>query len=212
MRRVAVVTLVTTALAATAAVAQQPADKTPVVRYGVTANATFYPQGTAKEALASAAKAMENRRHEYVVAHIMDPAVVDGLVADRAKRLEPEVEKELSARRAEQRRNPALVLPEDFLPATPPEFAVRVKAEAERRAFQSVVQSVRDNLGEAPENVRLLAKFAREGTVAEAGTAATVTLKDVPAKQVHLKQAGGRWHVEDRQTEDFKPKAEKAEK
>lgn len=212
MRRVAVVVLVAALMTTTAAVAQQPADKTPVVRYGVTANATFYPQGTAKDALASAAKAMENKRHEYVVAHIMDPAVVDGLVAERAKRMEPEVEKELVARRAEQRRNPAAVSPEEFLPATPPEFAERVRAEAEKRAFQSVVQSVRDNLGEAPENVRLLAKFAREGTVAETGAAATVTLPDVKGKQVYLKQTGTRWHVEDRQTEEFKPKAEKAGK
>jgi hypothetical protein len=212
MRRVAVVALMTAALVTTAAIAQQPADKTPVVRYGVTANATFYPQGTAKEALASAAKALENKRHEYVVAHIMDPAAVDGLVAERAKRLEPEVEKELSARRADQRRSLAGVNPEDILPVTPPEFNERVKAEAEKRAFQSVVQSVRDNLGESPENARLMAKFTREGTIAENGAAATVTLKDVPNKQVYLKQAGARWHVEDRQTEDFKPKAEKAEK
>lgn len=209
MRRVVAAVALTVT---TVAVAQQPADKTPVVRYGVTANATFYPQGTAKEALASAAKAMENRRHEYVVAHIMDPAAVDGLVAERAGRLEPEVEKELATRRAEQRRNPAAVPPGEFLPVTPPEFAERVKAEAERRAFQSVVQSVRDNLGEAPENVRLLAKFAREGTVAETGAAATVTLPDVKGKQVYLKQSGARWHVEDRQTEEFKPKSEKAEK
>ncbi len=209
MRRVAVVAVAL--VTATAAVAQQPADKTPVVRYGVTSNATFYPQGTAKEALASAAKAMENRRHEYVVAHIMDPAVVDGLVAERARRLEPEVEKELATRRADQRRNPAVTAAE-LLPVNPSEFAERVKAEAEKRAFQSVVQSVRDNLGESPENVRLLAKFAREGTIAENGAAATVTLPDVKGKQVYLKQAGNRWHVEDRQTEDFKPKADKAEK
>ena len=67
MRRVAVVA-VAAVMTTAAALAQQPADRTPVVRYGVAANATFYPQATAKEALASAAKAMENRRHEYVVA------------------------------------------------------------------------------------------------------------------------------------------------
>jgi hypothetical protein len=178
----------------------------PVVRYGVTENYEFYPQGTAKDALATAARVLENQRYEYLVAHLIDPAVVDAKVAERAAALEGDIEKGLAAVREEQRRNPRAVASRaEMLPLTPDEFSQRVKAEAEKRAFAAVVRAVADNLGESPENVRLLAKFARDGVAAEGAGGVTVTLKDVPAKKVFLKQVGNRWFVEDRQQEADKP-------
>jgi hypothetical protein len=191
------------------AMAQAPADKVSAVRYGISSSPDFYPQATAKEALASVAKALENKRYEYIAAHLLDPAFVDAKVADRAKVGEAAAEKALLTLREQQRRDPNFIGGEDAVPVNPPEFAERVKAEAEKRAFQSVVRSIVENLGESPENVRLLGKFAREGAITDGGTAATVTLKDVPAKQVYLKQVGTRWYVEDRQQEEAKPKAEK---
>jgi hypothetical protein len=199
-------------IAGAGVVAQAPpqADKKaplPPPRYGLSANPDYYPQSTAKDAVASAAKALENRRYDYLAAHLLDPAVVDGKVAERATALESEVEKELATLRAAQRRNPGAYPAEELLPPTPPEFAERVRAEATARAFRAVVKSVADTLNESPENARLLAKFAREGEVAESGAAATVSLKAGTAKKVFLKQEGGRWFVEDRQREEVKKDA-----
>lgn len=52
-------------------------------RYGIAPDLKTYPQGTAKETLASVLKAVEAKRVEYVVAQLADPSFVD----DRVKRL-----------------------------------------------------------------------------------------------------------------------------
>lgn len=52
-------------------------------RYGIAPDLPTYPQGSAKETLASVIKAVENKRVDYVVAQLADPAFVD----DRVKRL-----------------------------------------------------------------------------------------------------------------------------
>jgi hypothetical protein len=53
------------------------------MRYGIAPDLTAYPQGTAKETLASVLKAVESRRIDYVVAQLADPVFVD----DRVRRL-----------------------------------------------------------------------------------------------------------------------------
>ncbi|HTU18258.1 MAG TPA: hypothetical protein VMG10_09395 [Gemmataceae bacterium] len=52
-------------------------------RYGIAPDLKTYPQGTAKETLASVIKAVEAKRIDYVVARLADPTFVD----DRVKRL-----------------------------------------------------------------------------------------------------------------------------
>jgi hypothetical protein len=52
-------------------------------RYGIAPDLKAYPQGTAKETLASVLKAVESKRVDYLVAQLADPAFVD----DRVKRL-----------------------------------------------------------------------------------------------------------------------------
>src|SRR5689334_13583169 len=52
-------------------------------RYGIAPDARTYPQGTAKETLASILKAVEAKRVDYVVAQLADPVFVD----DRVQRL-----------------------------------------------------------------------------------------------------------------------------
>lgn len=184
--------------AVSVAAAQQPrTDKDPLVRYGVV-NSDFYPQGTAKEVLASVAKLLENKRYEYLAAHLLDPAFVDARVAEKARTLTAEVEKGLRASG-------------EAIPADPAAFAQRVQAEVDKRAFQAVVKAIAENLNESPENGPLLAKFARDGAVTEGGGAAAVSLKSVPDRQVFLKQVGTRWYIEDRQQESPKAK-EKADK
>jgi len=198
------------------------ADQKIAPRYGVSAAVDFYPQGTAKEALASASKALTNKRYEYLVAHLMDPEFIDGKVAEAAALLEPIIEKEFDARRADQKKNPEKYRNEEPLPLDPPQFAERVKAEAVVRGFKKVAATVGETLNEAPENVKLLAKFAKDGQLTEAGAAATVVLtgetkkvylkqvdvlvyreiKDLSNRVVQLEQKLQRWTIEDRQKDE----------
>jgi hypothetical protein len=195
-------------------------------RYGISGNVEFYPQGTAKEALSSSAKAYTNKRYEYIVAHLMDPEFIDTKVNEAAKKLETDIEKEFDLLRAEQKKNPERYTPAQYLPLDPNEFGQRIKTEATARAFKKVVLQVTESLSESPENVVLLNRFARDGSLLENGPAATVTLKNEPALKVFLKQAdvlvlrdaknaqgeaivlsqkGQRWHIEDRMADE--PKA-----
>jgi hypothetical protein len=52
-------------------------------RYGIAPDGKTYPQGTAKETLASVLKAIESKRFDYLTAQLADPAFVD----DRVQRL-----------------------------------------------------------------------------------------------------------------------------
>jgi hypothetical protein len=52
-------------------------------RYGIAPDLKTYPQGTAKETLASVLKASEAKRVDYLLAQLADPAFVD----ERVKRL-----------------------------------------------------------------------------------------------------------------------------
>ncbi len=55
----------------------------PEKRYGLEADLKTYPQGSAKEALASVLKAVADKRFDYLTAHLADPSFVD----DRVKRV-----------------------------------------------------------------------------------------------------------------------------
>jgi hypothetical protein len=60
----------------------------PVQRYGITADYKTYPQATAKEALASILKAVEDKRIDYVLAHLADPQWVDERVKKNGDKFE----------------------------------------------------------------------------------------------------------------------------
>lgn len=67
-------------LGAGAALAQQPG---PLARrFGLDVNPEAYPQGEPKEALRSVIKAINNERIDYLMAHLADPAFVDGKVKE----------------------------------------------------------------------------------------------------------------------------------
>src|SRR5438445_6488726 len=54
-------------------------------RYGFDVNLNLYPQKTPQEALLSIAKAVDNKRVDYVLAHLADPRFVDDAVAANIK-------------------------------------------------------------------------------------------------------------------------------
>jgi hypothetical protein len=59
------------------------AEDAPKARYGVDPDLKAFPQGTAKEALASMLKAAEAKQFEYLDAQLADPAFID----ERVRRL-----------------------------------------------------------------------------------------------------------------------------
>lgn len=230
-----VLTLAVLAAVGSAAVAEELKDVILPSRYGIAPAPEFYPQGTPAEALATAAKLMEKQRYSYLLAHVVDPAVVDAQVAARVQQLTPAVEKRLAEIRADQKRNlRADTPPEDVIPADPVGFADKVRAVAEKQAFADLVKALQEHLAEFPENVTQLGAISREGMIAENGPAATAEVKSVPGKKVLLRQLGvnalkesrvvvdekpttrrdpitvQRWFVEDRQqAAEAKPKADK---
>ncbi len=59
-----------------------PAADAPAKRFGVEPDLKAFPQSTPKEALASVLKAIDQKRPDYVVAHLADPDFVDRRVKE----------------------------------------------------------------------------------------------------------------------------------
>src|SRR5260370_8617357 len=58
------------------AAAQEKKPVQPAARFGITADLETYPQGSAKQALQSVAKALDRNRVEDILAHLTNPAFV----------------------------------------------------------------------------------------------------------------------------------------
>jgi hypothetical protein len=89
MRLLAVVFI--TALGVAVAHAEPPA-KDAGKRFGISLDMTAYPQATAKEALTSVLKAIDDKRIDYLLAHLADPAFTDRRVRDYGGRFEDVVQ------------------------------------------------------------------------------------------------------------------------
>lgn len=60
----------------------QDDEKPPPKRYGIPADLRTFPQATPRETLASVLKAIEQRRVDYLLAHLADPRFVDRRVQE----------------------------------------------------------------------------------------------------------------------------------
>ncbi len=169
----------------------------PPPRYGIPANPEIYPQGTPKDALASAIKAIDRGKADYLAAHLIDPRFIDAKVDDRARLIEKAVEAELRARQEAQRENPATVPAGERLPLDPKGFAEAVRREAALRAFRQVVADIHGTLAENPDHLKDFRRFARAGQFTDLGETATATLPDVKDRQISFRRVGDRWFVED---------------
>jgi hypothetical protein len=69
-------------VAAAAVAAAQGQDTDAGKRYDIAADPAAYPQATPKETLASVIKAVEDRRIDYLLAHLADPEFVDKRVKE----------------------------------------------------------------------------------------------------------------------------------
>lgn len=176
------------------------------VRYGVLLKAKTYPQASPKQALDSVIAAADKKEYDYLVAHLLDPAFVDGRVGDRAKLYEPAIESDLAKKRDAQRRG-ADAPGGDLLPDDPAQFRARVAADARTAAYRQLVRDVREKLADDPEVLKDLRRFLRQGTFPEnPAETAKVGLPDVRDRAVYFKKAGDRWYVENRQSEEKEEK------
>jgi hypothetical protein len=76
------------------------AESDPAARQGIDADLKAYPQGTPKETVASVLKAIENKRVDYLLAHLADPEWVDQRLKDTGGKLN-ELRQETTARLVE---------------------------------------------------------------------------------------------------------------
>ena len=202
MRMIAAV--VGVVLAATLAVGQTPPREPDVVRDPIRLLPEQFGQATPKDALDSAIRLIDRGRLDYLAAHLLDPAFVNARVADRALRIEGDVEREYRRLRDAQRLDPSL--PGDQrLPDEPKAFAKKVQAEATVRGFRQLVADIRTTLAENPDHVADLRRFLRSGQLLEAGDTAGFALKDVKDRTVNLKRTAAGWHLEDRRQDALPP-------
>jgi hypothetical protein len=192
MRKVLTLAVLLAAVSLTATGQDEP----PPARYGVPPNLGLFPQDTPKAALTSAVRAIEQGRTDYLAAHLIDPAFIDRMVADRARLLEKRVEADLRAVQEVQRLNPPPLA--ERIPADPRGFAEAVRRDAERRAFLLVTRDIRGTLIENPDHLRDLRRFAREGQITDAGETASAALRAVADRQVFFRRVGDLWYVQDR--------------
>jgi hypothetical protein len=197
--RGAVVMMLVSAAAASAQV------ELPPERYGVRPDPTLYPQDTARQAVATLAALAEKKRFEYLVAHLLDPAVVDERVRQKAAAVYPAVERQLVEVRGRQRLKPADVSPDDFLSDDPQKFGQQVQDRATQAAFRAVVAEAESHLSEYPEHLAFFRRLAKDGVFAETADAAGVSLKTDPDQKLFLRKAGSRWTVEDRKADKPAP-------
>lgn len=175
----------------------QPAELPPD-RFGVRSEPVLYPQTTSRQAVASLVALIERKKFEYLTAQVLDPAVVDARVAQRASALYPGVERQLEEKRAKQRERPFGVDPESRLPDDPKLFAALIRERADALAFKEVVKDVQAHLAEYPENLAFFRKLAKDGEFADSATDSVGSLKTDPDLKLFLKKVGTRWVVEDR--------------
>jgi hypothetical protein len=87
-----------------AASAQDPG-ALPAKRYGVFVDLRRYPQATPKETLASVLAAIEQKRFDYLIAHLADPDFVD----ERVKQLKGDFDEVVREARTKYTDNPEAV-------------------------------------------------------------------------------------------------------
>ena len=91
----------------------------------------------------------------------------------------------------------------DYLLAqlTDPQF-VDGRVQGNGGHFEDLVKETTAKLAAAPGTVKQLRRFLKEGEWKVGDASATVLLKDVDDRAVHLRKIGGRWFLENRNKPD----------
>jgi hypothetical protein len=169
--------------------AQEPAKF--LTRYNIEFNPINFPQKTPPEAMKSIAKAMENGRFDYMLAHLTDPKYVDPRVADYQAIIVPkdEIQRE-----------------EDEIAREPDAKKRKAKMiEKERKdkarvvvAFNRLVVETRKNFEEDPILLKEIRLLAKSGEWEVDNEKAVGTLKNVTPRRIVLRKREDRWFVEEK--------------
>lgn len=192
--------------------AQEGKPKTPEEtppRYGVAFKVRVYLQSSPKEALNSLIEATDKGDYSYVVAHLLEPAYVDGQVAERAKQAYPQIVAGLAALRDFQQQNLDKVAPESRVPVDAAKFRERALADSAAAGFKQLVKDVQAKFAEDPETMIALRTFRRGGQYPEAGDTAKLDHPDIKNRSLFMKKIGDRWYIENRQVEEKPPEPAK---
>jgi hypothetical protein len=131
------------AAAGLTAVHAQDKDKATSRRYGVVLDLNRYPQAAPKDTLASVLQAIDNRRLDYLLAHLVDPEFVD----ERVKKVRGNFEEVVKEARAKLADNSELVkdlrrfLKEGEWNTTETTASVGLKDVKDRMAFFRKIES-----------------------------------------------------------------------
>jgi hypothetical protein len=137
---------------------------------------------------------MSRDRYDYVTAHLLDPAFVDGRLGTTQAYFERVAADQI-----------AQTLTGSTLRAA--DLDARVRTVGLRLNVQDLVGQIRRKLADEPGNLRDLRRFARDGQFNAAAEAATATLADVKDRALYFKKVGDRWFLDNRK-EDRPPAKE----
>ena len=120
------------------------------------------------------------------MAHLLDPAVVNGRMAGTQVYFERVAAEQLAKTAAGQRlRDEAL--------------QNRVRELGTRLNVANLANQIRRKIIDEPSNLRDLKRFARAGSFQSSGdNTTTVTLKDATDRALYFKKIGQRWFMENR--------------
>ena len=157
-------------------------------RFEVLYNPDLYKQETPKDTVNSILTAIDRGRYDYIVAHLLDPAFVDGRLATTRTYFERFAADQVAASAAGATLRGA-------------DLENRIRDVGLRLNVQDLSDRVRKKLADEPSTIRDLKRFARDADFQTSGDTATATLKEVKDRALYFKNIGGRWFMENRKEE-----------
>lgn len=151
-------------------------------------NPDLYGQRSPREVLAATIAAIERERFDYIVAHLLDPAVVDRWLANNKEHFD-----RVAAEQVAGSASGALL--------TGKELQVRIQDISGRLNVRNLASTMRKQAMEDPETLALMKRMVRDGMYQEAPDVASATLPDVKDRALYFKKIGDRWFLENRRTE-----------
>jgi hypothetical protein len=162
-------------------------------RFDVIYNPDLYKQDTPQETLNAVLGAIARDRYDYVIAHLLDPAFVEARLGTNRAYFERVAAEQIASTGGGAGLKGA-------------DLELRIRDVATRLAFKDLGRRIREKLGDEPDNLKDMKRFARDGQFQVAGEAATASLKDVKDRAIYFKKANDRWFLENRK-EDTAPPA-----
>jgi hypothetical protein len=163
-----------------AAVAQQPDVPT---RFDVLHNAELYKQDTPQNTLNSVLIAISRDRYDYVIAHLLDPALVDARMATNQAYFERVAAEKVAGTAVGQLLKGA-------------DLEKRVKNVAVGLNVKHLGVQIKEKLSDEPDILPELKRLARDGQFEVSGDEAKGTLRDIKDRALYFKKSGGRWFLE----------------